>query len=316
MFKVLLVCVLVVGVVVPAIAIQPRPAAIVEETITPDCITVKTSSSYENDVGPIPAIELKNDCASDITITDIQGDAGKVAFVLIEHSKSYEDHEFVAFAGSDAACERATKEIEIRFQKALVEDSAARVENEWRRSLPPIKRIPLHCKKMTLPANVSFILGLHYGTNYKILGYTEKSLALPTKLNINVLGKMINPTDTKSSDAIKLAESGDNQTRYNLALGYIWEKRDYDIALRWLVAAANDGHYPAQRQLISCYSNGKCGQPINLEESYFWASIAGYNTGFFDAENKVRLEKELTSAQITAVKNRVDAWQKNHPTKK
>lgn len=323
MFKALLVCFLMVGVSVPAWAMQPPSIALVDESATPSCIAVQAAwiAGQVDGMGTGnkgPAIVLINNCPTNFVITNIQMGRADAFYVDIYHAKILQGF---LFASNDAACKTATAKMEERPQESLSHSDLIRGNalsaSEWREQVRRTgqKADILICKELPLPIGARLTLGTPYAQKYSISGHAEKPTSSTTETDLNISGKVINPRDAGSPDAAKFADTGDNEAKYNLASEYIFQKINYDIAVKWLLAAANDGYSPAQVFLEYCYSDTECGQAINPEESYFWGLTSGYKDTFFEKGRQEKAEKKLTPEQITNIKKRVEAWRKDHPAK-
>lgn len=193
MFKILLVCFLVVGVSVPAWASIAQPTALIEQSVTPTCIKVERSLIVDEPEGKgslkeRPAIQLKNECTSSIIITDIHADYSEVLRVVI--SDRLNSNQNILFATNDANCKIA----EIKTENARLKVSQS--HEDRRKNYPYIYRNPIiACKKFHLPIGSTLIFPTPYGTVYSVSGYADKSTDNPEGFDISVRGKMINPEE-------------------------------------------------------------------------------------------------------------------------
>jgi uncharacterized protein len=98
-------------------------------------------------------------------------------------------------------------------------------------------------------------------------------------------------------------------------LGNIYAKgygvaQDYGEAVKWWEKAANQtgaAATDAQQNLGNCYMNG-LGVEQDTSEAYFWLSLAS-KVGEKDAvAERDGITKRLTTAQITAIQERVNEW--------
>lgn len=85
---------------------------------------------------------------------------------------------------------------------------------------------------------------------------------------------------------LPLAASGNSlaQAKVGLAyqLGLGWQKRDMRNAIKWLVAAANQGVGEAAHNLGTLYLTCEPDLPVNKEKSRFWykkAELLGFVVG-------------------------------------
>lgn len=166
------------------------------------------------------------------------------------------------------------------------------------------------CGSIRLTKNEAVNVIMEWGAYYSVSGETFSSTN-PSAVNIQ--GKMINPEDVKSLDAVKLADSGDNSVRHNLAVRYLERKEHFDTAVKWLQAAAEEGYTPSQYQLAICYTSGACNVKKDLEVGYFWCALAAGNRASLMSEERDKMEKQLAPEVVKQVKKRVEEWKKAHP---
>jgi TPR repeat protein len=72
-------------------------------------------------------------------------------------------------------------------------------------------------------------------------------------------------------------------------------------------SGSSTGSSSSQCNLGVCYANGE-GVAKDLEEAYFWFSLAEVNGNKTAAENRALLENELTDEQKERIKERVQKW--------
>ena len=103
----------------------------------------------------------------------------------------------------------------------------------------------------------------------------------------------------------KSAEQGYSSAQYNLgAMYYNGEGtvQDYKKAIHWYKKSAEHNHASAQSNLGLMYGKGK-GTVQNYVRAHMWWNIAAAN-GITDAQrNRVIVEKEMTSADISKAQN-------------
>ena len=108
------------------------------------------------------------------------------------------------------------------------------------------------------------------------------------------------------SDTKALADQGDAQAQFNLALMYYEGEgvpQDYAEAIKWFRKAAEQGLAAAQFTLALMYATGQ-GVPQDYVESYVWNSLAAAS-GFEDAiHNRDIVAKQLSPADLGAAKKR------------
>lgn len=324
-----------------AFAYAPPPARLTEQAVTPSCITTQPSNlvgQYPGwgTGGKGPAVQIRNGCSVGIVVTDIQTataqapvkkTVSQVDALLTTFEDQVTRYKSYIFAGSDEDCKAATvklekiveeeKSQEERTRRIREEDKARGFEDplqQWRDAHPTqTDKTGLACRNVLVPVGGTLTIAVPWGTLYAISGHSDNSADTTASFDISVDGKMINPRDTNSADAVNLAESGDNRVRHDLAVRYIDLKQHYDIALRWLQAAAADGYWASQYQLAICYSNGACGVKQNIEEGYFWWVLATGNSNNWLSKKRDEAEHQLTPQQVETVKKRVVEWTNSHP---
>jgi TPR repeat protein len=82
-------------------------------------------------------------------------------------------------------------------------------------------------------------------------------------------------------------------------------------ALRWFIAAAEQGHPVAQVNLGQMYENGH-GVPLNYIEAYKWFSLAadqGFRSG---TDARQSIATIMTKQQLNAAEASVSEWQRQH----
>ena len=96
------------------------------------------------------------------------------------------------------------------------------------------------------------------------------------------------------------AEQGDANAQFNLALKYDNGEgvlENDKTAIKWYTKAAEQGHAKAQANLGAMYANGE-GVLTDIKRAYMWYSIGSYNGNEIGGENKDKIAKDMTSAQI------------------
>ena len=91
--------------------------------------------------------------------------------------------------------------------------------------------------------------------------------------------------------------------------------RDMEQAAAWYRKAADQGDVTAQGTMGVLYLFGQ-GVPQNYVEAYFWldlaASVAGPDQQKY-AANRQMVGQHLTTDDVSAVEDRVEAWKSAHP---
>ena len=96
------------------------------------------------------------------------------------------------------------------------------------------------------------------------------------------------------------AEQGDAYSQYNLALKYDNGEgvlENDKTAVKWYTLAAEQGYAMAQGNLGVMYANGE-GVLTDNRRAYMWLNLASYNGSEKGGENKDKIAKDMTSAQI------------------
>jgi TPR repeat protein len=99
---------------------------------------------------------------------------------------------------------------------------------------------------------------------------------------------------------LELAEQGDAETQYNLALMYINGKgvpKHDKTAVMWYTKAAEQGNAMAQAGLGLMYVNGK-GVPESNIKAYVWWSMAKASGNEIAKGNLEKLKKAMIKEQI------------------
>jgi uncharacterized protein len=98
----------------------------------------------------------------------------------------------------------------------------------------------------------------------------------------------------------KAAERSDATAQYNL--GYMYSigqgiPQDYAKAVKWLRKAADQGNANAQSNLGVIYANG-AGVLQDSVLAHMWFNMSGANGNKKGPDNRARIEKSMTPAQI------------------
>jgi len=96
------------------------------------------------------------------------------------------------------------------------------------------------------------------------------------------------------------AEQGYADAQYNLALMYDDGEgvlENDKTAVKWYTLAAEQGHASAQGNLGVMYALGE-GVLTDNQRAYMWLNLASYNGYESGGENKDKIAKDMTSAQI------------------
>lgn len=115
------------------------------------------------------------------------------------------------------------------------------------------------------------------------------------------------------------AEAGLASAQFNLGMIYVdgrGTEQDFGQALRLFSQAAEQGHAGAMNNLGSMYDNGY-GVPIDKVEALKWYTLAAGRMKDRNIttvhNNIVRIETQLSGAEIAEAKARTEAWKKAHP---
>ena len=103
-----------------------------------------------------------------------------------------------------------------------------------------------------------------------------------------------------------LADQGDADAQYNLGLMYdIGEgvAEDDAEAVRWYRLAADQGHANAQYNLGLMYANGRGVLQDNVT-AHMWFNIAGANGAEFGRDNREKIERKMTPADVSEAQKR------------
>jgi len=111
------------------------------------------------------------------------------------------------------------------------------------------------------------------------------------------------------------AELGDPYQQYSLGTRYATGdgmSQDYNLALRWFLKAAEQGHVGAQDTLGAYYWLGH-GAPKDVTKAYFWSLLA---RAAGKEGSKVRvafMTSQLTRAQAQAIQREANDFLRQHP---
>ena len=105
-----------------------------------------------------------------------------------------------------------------------------------------------------------------------------------------------------SNDKLKtLAEEGNPRAQHTIGLRLITGteglQRSPKTAIEWWLRSAKQGWGPSQANLVNVYSRGR-NIPKDLVQAYFWAQVAYKNGESNSRQTGLRIEKEMTPAQI------------------
>ena len=111
-----------------------------------------------------------------------------------------------------------------------------------------------------------------------------------------------------------LAEQGDTVAQFNLGLMYSNAQgvvQDYKEAVKWYRKAADQGDADAQGNLGYMYDHG-LGVLHDKVLAHMWGNIAGANGNKLGAENRAKIEKKMTQAQIARAQELAREWMEKH----
>ncbi len=107
---------------------------------------------------------------------------------------------------------------------------------------------------------------------------------------------------------MSLAESGDANAQWMLGQAMLSPPAtDPAAALVWLRRAADQGHPLAQRDLGLLYEAG-LGVERDLQEAYFWYSLAAIHDSGRAGARRDELASGLTPEQLNEAHERVRSW--------
>jgi GAF domain-containing protein len=149
---------------------------------------------------------------------------------------------------------------------------------------------------------------------------SQRSLAGGGEAPSTVSGQSASASANAKSlaDLRTLADQGDADAQWQLGVRYHngEELPQDDVqAMQWFLRAAEQGHVTAQATLGAYYWAGR-GVPQDLSKAYFWSAIA---LAQGDENNKSRLEglaSQMTQAQVSAARQRAEAWIRQHNSAK
>ena len=105
-----------------------------------------------------------------------------------------------------------------------------------------------------------------------------------------------------------LAEAGDANAQWMVGQGFLSPPdADPAAALKWFLRAAGQGHGLAQRDLGFLYEAG-WGVEQNLEEAYFWYSLAALHDNGRAALRRDALATGLSPEQRDSAERRLRSW--------
>lgn len=127
-------------------------------------------------------------------------------------------------------------------------------------------------------------------------------------------------TPRNDAEALKwirrAADQGNIHALINLALAYregaIGVQRDLAEAARLFSRAAEQGNGPAQSMLGHIYQNGR-GVPQNLVRAYMWFSLSAAGGTRSAADNREKVAKLMTPAQIAEAEKLAREWKRSPP---
>jgi len=106
----------------------------------------------------------------------------------------------------------------------------------------------------------------------------------------------------------RLAEQGEANAQWMLGHVLLAESLlDPAEAVSWFRRAADQGHGLAQRDLGFLYEQGRSIRQ-DLQEAYFWYSLAGLRDSGRASLRRLQLEQTLSPEQRQAVQARVKDW--------
>lgn len=112
----------------------------------------------------------------------------------------------------------------------------------------------------------------------------------------------------------RLAEQGDAAAQSILATMYVngdGVAQDYKEAAKWYRKSAEQGWADAQGWLGAMYGNGQ-GVLHDKVVAHMWFNIAGANGSKIGADNRVRIEKQMTASQVRAAQQLARKCMKQH----
>jgi TPR repeat protein len=113
---------------------------------------------------------------------------------------------------------------------------------------------------------------------------------------------------TEKESVRRLAEQGEANAQWLLGHILLTESApSTEEAMSWLRRAADRGHGLAQRDLGFLYEQGP-GTRQDLEEAYFWYSLASLRDSGRASLRRLQLEQALSPEQRQAVQARVKGW--------
>lgn len=110
----------------------------------------------------------------------------------------------------------------------------------------------------------------------------------------------------------RAGEQGNIKAQHRL--GYMYRRRvgvdtDYHEAIKWYRMAARQGHKGSMNSLGHMYDHGEdFGEEQNYVEAYKWFSLASRQGNTTAGNNRARIAKWMTPAQIEQAKTQTEAW--------
>ena len=145
---------------------------------------------------------------------------------------------------------------------------------------------------------------------------TVTAAASPNHMTPAIKPPTVVPSTPLGLDEVrKRAELGDPYEQFALATRYATgdgASQDYNLALRWFLRAAEQGHVGAQDTLGAYYWLGH-GAPKDVTKAYFWSVLA---RAAGKEGSKVRvafMTSQLTRAQAQAIQREANDFLRQHP---
>ena len=113
----------------------------------------------------------------------------------------------------------------------------------------------------------------------------------------------------------KAAEQGNAEAQFYMGYRYQHGKgiaQNHAEALRWYTKAADQGHASALNYLGVMSQAGQ-GQPQNNVEAYKWFNLAAASGEKEYIDNRDRIAKKLSAAQLAEGQRLASEWAKTHP---
>ena len=102
-------------------------------------------------------------------------------------------------------------------------------------------------------------------------------------------------------EMLPLAEQGNIDAQWHI--GFMYDDgtgvpKDDKLAVKWYTLAAEQGYASAQSNLGVMYANGE-GVLTDNRRAYMWLSLGSYNGSETAGENKDKIAKQMTPADIS-----------------